>query len=51
MDEQCSASTVFIKFRSSGRVGKPADDSMRVKSSEALWFASLHLSSVEANAG
>ena len=30
--------------------GKPADDSMRVKSSEAIWFASLHLTSVEANA-
>ena len=32
------------------RLGKPPDDSMRVKSSEALWFASLHLTSVEANA-
>ena len=32
------------------RVGKPADDS-EVKCSEALWFANLHLTSVQTNAG
>ena len=31
------------------QVGKPAEDS-KVKSSEALWFASLPLTSVEVNA-
>ena len=32
------------------RLGKPADDSMRVKFSEVFWYASLHSTSVEANA-